>query len=115
MAAFNKSNWTRTAGSEKAVQYFPGAITTATIASATSVLITLTAGFMFKGNGPVDVSLPAGVTLSSAGLSLGEASIQAPASGSYGAGNHPRIVFRVINSTGAAITPVATDVIATQF
>ena len=113
MAAFQKANWTRTAGSEKAIQYFPGAITTATVAANSTLLITVTAAWMFKGNGPVDVSLPLGFTLAS-GMSLGEAVLVAPASAGYPT-VHPRIIFKVVNSTAAAITPVATDVIMTQF
>jgi len=114
MTAFNKSNWTRTVGSEHATQYFPGAIPNVAIPANSTSIITLTVQFQFKGNGPVDVSLPAGVTLPT-GVSLGEAVLIAPAAGSYGAGNHPRISFKVINSTIAAQTPAATDVIATQF
>jgi len=114
MAAFNKSNWTRTVGSEHSIQYFPGAIPNVAIPANTTSVITTTADFQFKGNGPVDISLPAGVTINT-GLSLGEAVLLAPASGSYAAGNHPRIQFKVVNSTIAGITPAATDVIGTQF
>jgi len=95
------------------IQYFPGAITTATVAANSTLLITLTAAFQFKGNGPVDVSLPEGATLAT-GLSLGEAVLTGPASGNYAAGNHPLIIFKLLNSTAAAITPTATDVIASQ-
>ena len=112
--AFNKSNWTRTVGSEHSIQYFPGAIPNVAVPANSTSVITLTVDFQFKGNGPVDVSLPVSATINT-GLSLGEAVLLAPAAGSYAAGNHPRIQFKVVNSTAAGITPAATDVIARQF
>jgi hypothetical protein len=115
--AFNKSNWTRLVSGEHSVQYMPsatGGITTATIAANSTEVITSTVQFQFKGNGPCDISLPAAFTLAS-GISLGECVLIAPASGSYSLGNHPRVQYKVVNSTAAAVTPVATDVIVTQF
>ena|SRR5437660_142848 len=114
MAAFQKSNWTRTASAEKARQYFPAAIAAQTIAANTSIVLTLTAGFQFNGNGQVEASLPMAATLA-AGLVLGQAQLLGPASGSYAAGNHPRITVQVTNPTAAGLTPVATDLICVQY
>jgi hypothetical protein len=114
--AFNNSNRTRLVGADKAVQYMTsatGGITTATVGANATLIITSTVQFQFKGNGPVDISLPLGFTLAS-GLSLGEAVLIAPASGSYAKGNHPQVSYKVVNSTAAAITPAATDVIVFQ-
>lgn len=114
MAAFQKSNWTRTASSEKARQYFTGGIGAQTIAANTSVVLTLTALFQFQGNGQVEASLPVGATLA-AGLVLGQAQLLGPAAGSYASGGHPRITLQVTNPTAAALTPVATDLVVVQY
>ena len=114
MANFQKSNWTRTASSEKMRQYFPNAIAAQTIAANTSLVLTLTAAYQFQGNGQVEASLPVSATLA-AGLVLGQAQLIGPASGSYAAGNHPRITVQVTNPTAAAITPVACDLLCVQY
>lgn len=114
MANFNKSNWTRTVGADKMVSYAPGAITNVAISANTSTVYTTTVPFQFKGNGPVEVTLPVTATALVAGLSISEANLLAPASGSYSLGNHPRISFKVTNATVGALTPPATDVIFWQ-
>lgn len=120
MGLFQKSNWTRTCGSEKARVYSPQSqgfgIQAITVASNSTSIITQTVPFQFQGNGQIEVSIPAGPSQGvQTGLSLGEAQLLAPASGSYGAGNHPRIQFKVANSTAAAITATASDVIFCQY
>jgi len=115
MANFNKSNWTRWGESAAANVYAPGAITNVAIAANSSTVYTTTVPFKFKGNAPVEVTLPVTAAALAAGLSLSEANLLAPASGSYAAGNHPRISFKVTNSTIGAQTPPATDVIFWQF
>jgi hypothetical protein len=114
MAAFNKSNWTRNLGS-KAVLYAPAAIPNSAIAANTSSVITITAPFQFKSNAPVEVTMPTSAAALAAGLSLSESNLLAPAAGSYAAGNHPRLQFKIINSTAGILTPPATDVIFWQF
>lgn len=124
-AAFQKSNWTRTAVGEHARQYFPASSNaTATgglvfTAGQTNTL-TLTATFQFQGNGQVDVSAPFGAgsgyaTAAAAGVSIGNAWLEGPASGSYAAGNHPRIFVNLTSS--AAYTTAATgfDLLAVQY
>lgn len=115
MANFNKSNWTRSVGDDKAVLYAPGAITNVAIPANSSTAYTVTAPFQFKGNGPVEVTLPVTAAALVAGLSVSETNLLAPASGSYAAGNHPRLTFKVSNNTIGALTPPATDVIFWQF
>lgn len=124
-SAFQKSNWTRTAGSEHARQYFPAASNaTATgglvFAAGGANIITLTANFQFQGNDQVLVSAPEGAgsgyaTAAAAGVNIENAWLQGPATGSYAAGNHPLILVRLTSS--AAYTTAATgfDLIAVQY
>jgi hypothetical protein len=113
--AFKKSNWTRTVLSDHSVVYAPGAITTGTIAANTNSAITITVPYQFKGNGQVLATLPEGDTLD-AGLVVTGASLLGPASGSYAAGNHPRVVVNISNVTVADITPVsAHDLVIVQY
>ncbi len=114
MANFQKSNWTRTASSEHARQYFVSGIAAQTVTANTTAVITLTATYQFQGNGQIEASIPAGATLA-AGLVLGQAQLLAPAAGSYAAGNHPRITVQVSNPTASNITPVACDLIVVQY
>ena len=114
MANFQKSQWTRTAVGEHARQYFVGAIAAQTVAANTSIVLTLTATYQFQGNGQVEASLPMGATLA-AGLVIGQAQLLGPGSGSYAAGNHPRITVQVTNPTAGALTPAATDLICVQY
>lgn len=115
MAAFNKSNWTRIASAEKMVQYFPSGIPNSVVNANTTNTITLTAAFQFKGNGPVDITFAAGSTQLNNGLAMGQPILLGPASGSYAAGNHPRIQFPLSNFTAGGLTPTAIDILATQF
>lgn len=125
MASFNKSNWTRYEGSP-AIAYSPQSqgfgIPASLIAANTTSVITYNAPRKFKGNGPCDVTIVMTTAANSplqAGVSLGEAVLLGPASGSFGtsyaAGTLPKIQFKVVNSTTIGQTPTATDVIFTQF
>ena len=63
-ASFQKSNWTRATSQQKAIQYYPASIQSTITGglvfgtAAAVVPITLTAGFMFKGNGMVEAYIP---------------------------------------------------------
>src|SRR3974377_581440 len=103
LAAFNKSNWTRTALPQKMVQYFPaGSKGTATgnlyFNTGQVKTITLTAAFQWKGNGMVSVWAPMGAgsgyaTAAAGGVAIENAWLQGPASGSYAGGNHPPVLL----------------------
>lgn len=117
MAAFNKSNWSRTSGPQKMVQYFPSGIPNVSVLANSSTILTLTAARQFKGNGQVDTTIPFFTGANGplvAGLSLGDSVLISPSSGSYAAGNFPRIQIKITNSTVGAITPPATDLLAMQ-
>src|SRR5271157_5440976 len=120
-AAFQKSNWTRVVGPQKAVQYFPASSNATmtgnlTFTAGKVVPITATAAFAFKGNGMVEAWIPeaggstsgfsGGQTAAAAGVCVENAYLIGAASGSYGAGNHPLIVIQL--SCGAAYTTAAT-------
>ena len=114
-AAFQKDNWTRTAGSQKMVQYFPAssngtATGNLTFTAGQVKTITLTAAFNFKGNGQIGVWAPMGsgsgyATAAAQGVAIENAWLQGPGSGSYAAGNHPLILLQI--SSGAAATTAA--------
>jgi hypothetical protein len=124
---FQKSNWTRTASSEHARQYFPAssngtATGNLTFVGAALKTITLTAAFQFQGNGPVTVSAPEGAgsgyaTVAAQGIVIENAWLQGPASGSYAGGNHPLILVNLSNATTATVTTATTgfDLIAVQY
>jgi hypothetical protein len=123
-AAFQKSNWTRTAVGEHARQYFPAAVTSAqtgglVLAAGASAAITLTAAFMFQGNGQVIVTAPEGIsnyqTAAAQGLIIENAYLEGPASGSYAAGNHPRIIVNLSSSTALTTAAGGFDLIAVQY
>ncbi len=115
-AAFQKSNWTRSSLPFGTEQYFPAASN----ATATGGLVftagqvntlTLTASFKFQGNRPVFVSAPEGAgsgyaTAAAAGVTIENAWLEGPASGSYAKGNHPLLLVNL--SSGAAYTTAAT-------
>jgi len=123
-AAFQKPNWTRVAGPQKMVQYFPAssngtATGNLTFTAGQVKTITLTAAFNFKGNGMVEVWAPEGAgsgyaTAAAAGVAIENSWLQGPGSGSYAAGNHPLILLQI--SSGAAYTTAATgfDLIAME-
>lgn len=122
-AAFQKSNWTRTTGPQKMVQYIPAASNaTATgglvFTAGAVVPVTVTAAFAFKGNGMMEAWLPTeggsssgfggGQTAAAAGVCIENAYLigAAAASSSYAKGNHPLCVIQL--SSGAAYTTAAT-------
>jgi hypothetical protein len=115
MADFQASNWTRTAVSDHALQYFPSSqgfgITAATVAANTTAIYTLTASFQFQGNGQCEASIPPGSTALQTGVSLGECYLVAPASGSYSAGNHPLIKFKSVAQIAATIAAASVMVV----
>ena len=116
---FQKSNWTRTASSEHARQYFTAVAAGITIAAASTSLITVTAAFQFQGNGGVEVSLPFGAssaeTAAAQGMVIGAAWLQPAASGSYAAGNHPLLVFQATSQTLMTVAATGFSVIAVQY
>lgn len=115
MAAFNKSNRQRTVSADHSVVYATSATSTASIPANSAVNVTITVPFSFQGNGQVDATLSAGDSLDT-GLALGPATLAAPASGSYSAGNHPRVITSLINLTTAAVTPAAQhDLLIVQY
>jgi hypothetical protein len=117
MADFQKSNWTRTASSEHARVYLPAGqgfgITAATVTASSMQLYTATVPFEFQGNGQLEATLPVSAAALQPGISLGQPQLLAPASGSYAAGNHPRVAFTTISLIAATIA--ATSVVIVQY
>jgi hypothetical protein len=122
---FNKSNWSRTVSDPHSVQYMPaakGGIANPTTVASNSVLTTtIAAAFQFKGNGPLEVSLPFGqqilnsATAAATSISLGESWLSGSiASSGYAAGVHPSIIYKLVNS-GAAQTLIGCDLLAVQY
>src|SRR5215469_9722716 len=111
--ADNKANRLPITSPHRYAQYFVNGWPGVTAAAAGVTVVTLTAAFGFKMNGQVEVSLPHDATLA-AGLVIGQAQLLGPASGSYAAGNHPRITVQVQNTAGITSTAVA-DLIAVQY
>jgi len=115
-AAFQKSNWTRTASPQKMVQYFPASASgtptgNLTFTAGQTKTITLTAAFNFKGNGMIEAFAPMGsgsgyATAAASGVTIENAWLQGPGSGSYASGNHPLILLQL--TCGAAFTTAAT-------
>lgn len=117
---FQKSNWTRTLSSEHARQYFTAVAAGITVTAATSQLITLTAAsYQFQGNGPIEISFPAGFssaqTAAAQGLLFGNGWLQATATAAYSAGNHPQIVFQVSSQTLMTVASGGLSLIAVQY
>jgi len=117
---FQKSNWTRTASSEHARQYFTAVAAGITITAATTQLVTLTsAAFQFQGNGPVEVSFPTGFSSAESaaaqGMVFGNAWLQATATAAYSAGIHPQIVFQVTSQTLMTVAATGFSLLAVQY
>jgi len=121
--AFQKSNWTRVCSPEKAVQYFPasvqGTVTgNLTFAAGAVKQITLTAAFTFKGNGMIEAYGPAGSsnygTAAAQGVMIDNAWLIEPASGSYAAGNHPRILVNLSSASAATTAATGFDLIVME-
>jgi hypothetical protein len=118
--AFNKSNWSRTVASDKARVYLPAAIPVGNITNGNNgtTIFTLTVPFEFQGPGQVFVTIPAGQASLPNGISLDQAQLLAPASGSYAAGNHPRVSILVNNGALANANvnvTTAVDLLAVQY
>ena len=121
---FQKSNWTRSVSSEKAIQYFPASVQGTVTGNITFTAgqvktISMTAAFMWKGNGAITAWAPLGAgsgyaTAAAAQVVIENAWLEGPASGSYAGGNHPLIFLNL--SAGAAYTTAATgfDIIAME-
>lgn len=117
MAAFNKSNWTRSSSPQKMIQYFPSGIPNVAVGANSSTILTLTAARQFKGNGQIDTVVPFATGANGplvAGLSLSDSILISPAAGSYAANNFPRIQVKIQNNTAGGLTPPATDLISMQ-
>lgn len=118
MTTFNKSNWTRTTSSEHSRVYAPSAITAGNVTgNGGATVVTVTVPFQFQGNSQVEATLPVTGAVLNSGLSLGTVVLLAPASGSYAAGNHPRVQVPVINSTNGNLNVQTTqgDLIIIQY
>jgi hypothetical protein len=112
---FNKSNWSRVASEDKAIVYLPAVIATQTVSLNNSVVITTAIPFQFKGNGPVEASLPFGqlVQNSTGSPSIDETWLTQATS--YSGGTHPSVNIRLSNGGTAAMTVTATtDLLLTQ-
>src|SRR5689334_22327356 len=104
---FQKGNKPRPAITAKAVYVAVSALTsTTTIAPNVIDTVTITVPFQFKGATAIVPSLAPNDALDT-GLALGSATLLAPASGSYSAGNHPRVAVQIINETTATVTTAA--------
>lgn len=87
-----------------------------TLAINSTTVITFAVPYQFKGNGPVDVSLPFGQSFqnSTGQPSIGEAWLSQATS--YAGKTNPSVNFRLVNSgTAAATITAGTDLIVTQF
>jgi len=96
--------------------YLPAGIAAQTVSLNQTVVVTKAVPFQFKGNGPVDISLPFGQSIqnSTGQPSLGEAWLTQATS--YAGKTNPSINFRIINSaTVAATITAASDLVLTQF
>ena len=114
--AFQKGNWTHTTPALHARVYLPAAIPNTAINFGQVSTLTLTVPFQFQGSDQLQVTIPTGQPTLNAGLDISSAQLLAPATGSYSAGNHPRIQFSVQNSTNATnYTPGTTDLFAAQY
>jgi len=117
---FNKGNWTRLHGEPGMVVYLPQSqskgIVAQTITANTTVVITFSVPFQFKGNGPVEASFPFGQSFqnSTGQPSLGETWLTQATS--YAGGTHPTINIRLSNAgtANAAIT-AGSDLVVSQF
>ena len=104
---FQKGNRPRTVTADHAVYYAQSAIAiTTSIAANVIDTLTITVPFQFKGCAQLLATLPPGDALDT-GLSIGSCILEAPASGSYAAGNHPTVKVQIINNTTAAVTTAA--------
>lgn len=112
--AFQKSQRTSTVGSDRARQYFPSGFAAQTVAANTTVTLTLTAAFQFKGNGELATQIPVGFAMTGA-LSFGNVVLSQSASGPYSGGNHPVLLVQVTNPTANPITAAACDLLIVQY
>ncbi len=116
--AFQKGNQTRTVAADKARVYLPAAIPVGNITSGTSntTVLTFTVPFEFQGPGQVFVTIPGGQAALANGLELAEAMLLAPSTGSYSAGNHPRVSVKISNDIGANVNQTtALDLFCVQY
>lgn len=112
--AFQKGNRRGTASSEHASIYVPNGVAAITnLNSTTPTTIQQVVTWAFKGNGQIEVSLPAGFSLPN-GVAFGQCALIANSSGSYAAGFHPIVQTSVV-TTGGNINVANTDVLYVQY
>jgi hypothetical protein len=119
MGTFQKSNWTRTTSSEHSRCYAPNAVAAGNVAgNGVATVVTVTVPWQFQGNGQVEATFPATFTNGNvnSGITLGSTQLLPTSSGSYAAGNHPRVQVPVINSTNANLNLQQTcDLVIVQY
>lgn len=112
--AFQKGNRRGVAESVKASIYVPNGIAAITnLNSTTPTTVQQVVTFGFKGNGQIEVTMPAGFTLPN-GVTIGQASLIANGSGAYSAGFHPLVQYSVV-TTGGNINVSNTDTFIVQY
>jgi|SRR5215469_2189096 len=112
--AFQKGNRRATASSEKASIYVPAGIAAITnLNSTTPTTVQQVVPFQFKGVGQIEISTPPGFNLPN-GVTIGQATLIANASGSYAAGFHPIVQYSVV-TTGGNINVANTDTLIVQY
>lgn len=112
--AFQKGNRRGVAESVKASVYTPNGIAAITnLNSTTPTTVQQVVPWAFKGNGQIEISLPAGFTLPN-GVTIGQTALIANASGSYAAGFHPLVQYSVV-TTGGNINVSNTDTLIVQY
>lgn len=112
--AFQKGNRRAVAESVKASIYVPNGIGTASnINTVTPLVVQIVAPWAFKGTGQIEVSSPPGFALPN-GITVGQATLVANASGSYAAGFHPIVQFSV-QAASANTTVTNSDCLVVQY
>jgi hypothetical protein len=111
---FQKGNRRATASAEHASIYIPNGIAAITnLNSTTPTTVQSVVSWQFKGVGQIEVSNPPGSPLPN-GVTIGQATLVANASGSYAAGFHPIVQYGVL-TTGGNINVGNTDVFIVQY
>lgn len=111
---FQKGNRRAVSESVKASIYVPNGIAAITnLNSTTPTTVQQVVPWSFKGNGQIEVTLPAGFTLPN-GVTIGQAALIANGSGSYAAGFHPLVQYSVV-TTGGNINVANTSTFIVQY
>jgi hypothetical protein len=116
---FQKGNWTPASGETKMHAYLPSSqskgIAAQTLTANSTVVLSFSVPFQFKGNGAVDANFPFGQFFqnSTGQPSLGEAWLTQATS--YSGKTNPTINIRIGNAgTAAATITAGSDLIITQ-